>query len=143
MEGIMKPISESRMPAPSSCRTKAEKVLWHQIINCYDETYFNPADEPLILDYIRWSLIADKAHRHIRKEGEIIDSQNGTKRNPWVSVMKDASTRLAQVGQKLRITPSSRVTQEATQHSAHRAAKGKGFNPKSDWRDFQVEPSVN
>ena len=139
----MNTIAESRMPAPKSCRTKAEKALWHQIINCYDEQYFNPADEPLILDYIRWSLLSDKAHRHIRREGEILETDFGLKRNPWVDILKDASNRLAQVGQKLRITPSSRITQEKTQHSAARAAKGKGFNPQSDWRDYQVQPSVN
>lgn len=128
----------TRLPVPKELKLKVEKLLWANIIGSYGADYFNQGDVPLLVSYVRMTVLSDKYYKLLGKLGDYIEDSNGRlSPSPYFKMLRDANTTQMACAQKLRIAPSGRVRPEQVKQSNRRAKEGRVFDPKSDWESHQ------
>lgn len=132
-----------RLKKPTEIKDKKEAKMWRDIVGSYAPDYFNHGDTPLIINYIRAKVMADRAYEELQTQGNVVEAERGPVANPNLKIWKDSSSILASLSTKLRLAPNGRTRPEDGKQANRKMQAGKVFDPNSDWRSFQTESSVN
>ena len=125
---------ESKLNPPPELKLAAEKKIWITIIGAYSGDFFNKGDIPLLVNYVRLKMTADRLHKAYAKTGEIIKKNGHEMVSPHYKLFMTTADKMGTLAQKLRIAPSARMRQEAPGQSAKKSSANRDFNPAGDWR---------
>jgi len=129
---------ESRLKAPTELKSVAEKKIFDAIVGAYSGDFFNIGDLPLLVNYVRIKMSADRLYKEVHRTGEVVFDKNGNQvPSPFFKAYNTACGTMATLSQKLRLAPSARMRQEAPGASAGKSRSNRDWNPGSDWRDHQ------
>ncbi len=101
---------EVERPQPESGMTPAAKKVWRRIVDELPADYFRPADLPLLRAYCESYSTHLQASKNLKKDGHVIEGNQGPKRNPWFDVQKEAASTMATLATKLRLCPNARIS---------------------------------
>ena len=130
----MDKLANTRLEPPEQLTLKAERLVWEYVVGSYDAGYFNHGDFPLLINFCRFSVKADKAFKQLSREQDVIDDGP----NPLIKIYKEYCTQLTAFSTKLRIAPNARTRSETVQHSSKQAKSNRVFDPTQDWRSHQT-----
>jgi len=129
---------ESRLKPPPELKSVAEKKLFSNIISAYSGDFFNVGDLPLLINYVRIKMSADRLYKEVHKTGEVVYDKNGNQTpSPFFKAYNTACGTMATLSQKLRLAPSARMRQEAPVSSSKKATASRDWRPGGDWRDHR------
>ena len=101
--------SDSR-PSPPEWLSRAGAVIWGEIVNSLPASYFRPADLPLLGSYCTSTALYIEASEILTRDGMILTNNRGTEyAHPANAIMLQHASSMAQLGTKLRLTPSARI----------------------------------
>lgn len=130
---------ESRLKPPTELKSVAEKKIFNALVGAYSGDFFNIADMPLLVNYVRIKMSADRLYKEVYKTGEVVFDKNGNQvPSPFFKAYNTACGTMAVLSQKLRLAPSARMRQEQPGSSSKKKRGNKDFEPGGDWRDYQT-----
>lgn len=115
-----------RLPPPAHL-SDAGKAAWKRIVNARPADFFDPAHSSLLEAYVEAELELQHA---TRKLGPRAGASNA-----WRDVRHRASTRLAGLATKLRLTPQYATTADRAKTARQRAAADGIPDEGRSWRD--------
>ena len=104
-----------------------ERKVWRRVLATFPPGYFKSADEQHLGAYCTAVARWQKAKDQIAAEGEILKTDFGPKRNPWLQVLREAHAQMVQLGDRLGIGPARRVSSVPAGKAAKAAEKQKGL----------------
>ena len=129
---------ETRLKPPKELKSVAEKTVFVDIISAYSGDFFNIGDLPLLVNYVRLKMSADRLYKEVHKTGEVVYDKNGNQvPSPFFKAYNTACSTMAVLSQKLRLAPSARMRQEAPGSSSKKSTANRDWSPGGDWRDHQ------
>jgi len=100
------PIGESRKSLqPPVALSRAEALLFREIIAACDPVHFTQSDLPLLSRYVEAITLAEQAAEHLRDEGPVIQGRP----SPWLTVSEKAIRAVVALSMRLRLSPQSRL----------------------------------
>ena len=103
--------------------TAAQKAEWERIVHSLPATYFRPADYVLLEAYCCASVLHRDACRALDAEGFLQGEVGARRPHPAVMVVKQTSGALASMATKLRLCPSTRMTEQKAETLTRPVAK--------------------
>lgn len=92
-----------------------QKEIWRETVNCKTADFWSRGDVPLLQLYCRAYCDIQRLDTQIAEEGEVIRNAKGNQVvNPKLVVRGFAEARLMALATKLRLQPSSRLSQNTT-----------------------------
>ncbi len=129
---------ETRLKPPTELKSVTEKKVFNEIVGAYSGDFFNIGDMPLLINYVRIKMSADRLYKEVHKTGEVVYDKNGNQvPSPFFKAYNTACGTMATLSQKLRLAPSARMRQEAPGSSAKKSTSNRDYRPASNWRDHQ------
>lgn len=104
-----------------------ERKVWRRVLATFPPGYFKSADEQHLGAYCTAVARWQKAKDQIAAEGEVLKTEFGPKRNPWLQVLREAHTQMVQLADRLGIGPARRSSSVAAAGAAKQAEKAKGL----------------
>ena len=139
-------VIKSTIKPPKELKQVGEKALFRGIVGTYSSDFFNTADIPMLVQYVQLKLSADRCYAIVLADGEVIYNTKGELvPSPYLKAYTGLCSTMANLSQKLRIAPSSRMRQESPGGSAGKAKNSKDYKPdnasahNTSWKDQQRE----
>ena len=82
-----------------------EKTVWHAIVSTTNAAHFHASDAPLLVQYVRACVLAEKAGNELAQNGAVLP--NG-KASSWLVVQEKQVRAMAALAHRLRLSPQSR-----------------------------------
>lgn len=121
-------VQQSEPPKPLRGMSKESKRIWKSITDNLPPDYFRPADLYLLRSYCEWAVKDEKAERQLEEQGEVIEGNQGPKRNPWLDIKKEAASVLSSLATKLRLCPNARYSYKKADTETKEKPKSKRKN---------------
>lgn len=129
---------ETRLKPPSELKSVTEKRVFEGIVTAYSGDFFNVGDYPLLINYVRSKLSADRLYKEVLARGEVVyDKHDNEVPSAYFKAYNTVCGTLATLSQKLRLAPSARMRQEAPGFSSKKSTSSRDWNPGGDWRDHK------
>ena len=126
MVGVDSTMVRPKVEPPKELSRKG-KVYWKRIVENVPNDYFNPADFAVLVAYVQNYEIMIKAQNMLEIEGEVLEEKNGKPfKNPWFSVLQEATGKIATLSTKVRLCPSSRMKNDRVKE---KVPQGKATTP--------------
>ena len=103
-------------PPPGLDRTTA--ALFLRLVGATPSGHFVASDAPLVVEYCRAVLLAERADKALRASGPVV----GGKASPWIVVQEKAVRAMTSLSLRLRLAPQARQDPK----TAHRRAQYPG-----------------
>ncbi len=88
--------------------------LFRQLVGGCDPQHFIESDMPLLVEYCRAVLLAERAYRELQREGPVVNS----KPSPWIIVQEKSVRAMTALSLRLRVSPQARLRPETTARQA-------------------------
>jgi len=114
-------LTDDRLPPPG--HLTAEQVTeWRSIVDSLPADYFRPGDVPLLAAYVTAAVFYKRAAADMEARGlSMMDDKGREYVNPAHQILTSQASAMAQMAVKLRLCPSARYTEKATQTKTERA----------------------
>ncbi len=89
-------------------------ALFRQLVGGCDPQHFMESDSPLLIEYCRAVLLAERAHRELQRKGPVLNS----KPSPWILVQEKSVRSMVALSLRLRVSPQARLRPETTARRA-------------------------
>jgi hypothetical protein len=122
----------NRLQPPPDLEPTGKRLFGDLVASCPPE-HFRPSDLPLLIEYVRETVLARQAADEMSKSGGPVA---GGVVNPWFGIWQRATRTMCVLSTRLRLNPQSRLHQK----SVHRAV---GYTPPSYYDrmgDDDVDP---
>jgi hypothetical protein len=98
----------SYLPCPPG-KSEAFRQLWDETVRDYPPDYFRVSHKPLIRQYVQAELqLRDVSDRMDNDpEGYVVETPQGTKPNPLISIQSSLATQVMSCAKVLRVAPIS------------------------------------
>ena len=94
--------SPPRLTPPASL-SKAEKVIFNDIVNANDARHFRPSDQALLMRYVETVALLDLAAKALH-DGVMVNGRA----SPWLDMRERQIKVLITLGRALRLSPQAR-----------------------------------
>lgn len=116
-------LSHTRMEPPMQL-TGRQCDLWREITGSLPADFFRPGDVPLLVAYCKAYDFYLLAAAELEANGVTIETEGGRRQaNPAANVMVTQASALAQLSVKLRLSPSSRVSEKKAGRQANETSQ--------------------
>ena len=89
---------------PPRSLSRAECILFNNLVTACDPTHFQASDLPLLIRYCEAAVLAERAALELR-QGAVVDG----KPSPWIIVQEKAMRAMVALSMRLRLSPQSRI----------------------------------
>jgi len=131
-----------RLRPPPGLSDKTRKIFV-DIVASVKPTHFQPSDKPLLIEYCRAVALAGEADAALAVEGAVIETERGSKVNPWITVQEKAQRAMVSLSHRLRLSPQGRSptlpTRPAPQASYFERMELEGVPDGADNSDYGAE----
>jgi phage terminase small subunit len=114
-----------RLEPPAGLDRKTAAVFT-RLVEATPLGHFVASDTPLVVEFCRAVIMAERADRELRQNGPVI----GTKPSPWITVQEKAVRSLTALSLRLRLAPQARQDPK----TAHRRAQRPTIPPPWEQR---------
>lgn len=119
LAGIDTTLSRPKVSPPTELNQEAKKI-WRRIVNNMPNDHFNQGDFAMLSAYCENYLLMLEAREEMEKGGKVLMDHNAKLYpNPWVGIHNTAAGKIAQIGVKLRLTPSARGDRRDTKEKSN------------------------
>ena len=101
--------ANSRRLQPPDCLGELQKRAFLDLITCVPRGQFRACDLPLLARYAELVVMAETASFHLGADGMVIQSEKGSRVNPWFQIYRDTTRELRVLAQRLRLDPKARA----------------------------------
>ena len=114
-------------PKPWPGLTERENQLWKQIVNSQAVDWFGPADQPILMAYVRTVALHERVSLESFGAPLLIVGAAGTQiANPIFGIQNKAALAMASLATKLRLTQSTRMSDHAARSKGKKNASTQG-----------------
>lgn len=96
-----------RLSPPPELAGKARDVFLDTVASL-KPGHFQPSDRPLLVEFCRAAALAGEADKALAAEGAVVETERGSKVNPWIVVQEKAQRAMAALALRLRLSPQGR-----------------------------------
>ena len=96
-----------RLKPPAGLSEKARATFVHIVASC-KPGHFQPQDEPLLVEYCRAAALAAEADGALAAEGAVVETDKGSRLNPWITVQEKAQRAMNSLSHRLKLSPQGR-----------------------------------
>jgi P27 family predicted phage terminase small subunit len=94
---------------PPDCLGELQKRAFVDLICSVPRGQFRASDLPLLARYAELVVMAETASFHLGADGMVIQSEKGSRVNPWFQIYRDTAKELRVLSQRLRLDPKART----------------------------------
>ena len=111
--------ANSRRLQPPDCLGELQKRAFVDLICSVPRGQFRASDLPLLARYAELVVMAETASFHLGADGMVIQSEKGSRVNPWFQIYRDTTRELRVLAQRLRLDPKARAKKAPKTQTGH------------------------